>query len=91
MLEESSWGDTIILYAFSILFNLRTSVVFPKSLTSTLIRHEIKDLARVDVLLLHSGGLHYTAIGKGCSCNKKGLIHDKRVDEMVLRVIYIVR
>ena len=75
MLEEASRGDTITLYAMSILFNLRISVLFPQSLKTTLIRHEIKDLAKVDVLVLHTGGLHYTAIGKGCCHSLKGCIH----------------
>ena len=73
MLEEESWGDTITLHAVSILFNLRISVLFPQSLKATLIRHEIKDLAKVDALCLHTGGLHYTAIGKGCRHSFKGL------------------
>ena len=65
MLEEESWGDTMTLYAMSILFNLRISVLFPQSLEATMIRHEIKDLAEVDVLCLHTGGLHCTAISEG--------------------------
>ena len=79
MLEEASWGDTITLYAMSILFNLRISVLFPQSLKATLIRHEIKDLAKVDVLCLHTGGLHYTAISKGRRRSLKGHIHGNRV------------
>ena len=83
MLEESSWGDTITLYAMSILFNLRVSVLFPQTLKTTMIRHDFKDLAKIDVLVLHTGGLHYSAIGKGCHHSIKGRICSNRVREGV--------
>ena len=60
----------------SILFNLRVSVLFPQTLKTTMIRHDFKDLAKIDVLVLHTGGLHYSAIGKG-------RIHGNRVGEGV--------
>ena len=83
MLEESSWGDTIILYAMSILFNVRVSVLFPQSLKTTMIRHDFKDLAKIDVLILHTGGLHNSAIGKGHHHSLKGCLHSNRVGEGV--------
>ena len=83
MLEESSWGDTITLYAMSILFNLRVSVLFPQSLKTTMIRHDFKDLAKIDVLVVHTGGLHYSAIGKGRRRSLKGCICGNRVVEGV--------
>ena len=85
MLEDSSWGDTITLYAMSILFNLRVSVLFPETLKTTMIRHDFKDLAKIDILVLHTGGLHYCAIGKGRHHSFKGCIHSNGVGEGVNR------
>ena len=79
MLEDSRWGDTITLYSMFILFNLPISVLFPDSLMIAPIRHDIKDLARVDILVLHTGGLHYTTIGKGRHHRKKGQIYGIQV------------
>ena len=67
----------------SILFNLRVSVLFPQTLKTTMIRHDFKDLAKIDVLVLHTGGLHYSAIGKGHRHSIKGRICGNRVGEGV--------
>ena len=67
----------------SILFNLRVSVLFPQTLKTTMIRHDFKDLAKIDVLVLHTGGLHYSTIGKGRHHSIKGHICSNRVGEGV--------
>ena len=48
-----------------------------------MIRHDFKDLAKIDVLVLHTGGLHYSAISKGRRHSIKGRICGNRVGEGV--------
>ena len=65
MHQDHSWGDACILYAASLLFECSISVLFPKTLKHLSLRHHENDLSKVDVVLLNSGGQHYSAIGKG--------------------------
>ena len=65
MHQDHSWGDACILNAASLLFEVSISVLFPKTLKHLNLRHTENDLSKIDVILLNSGGQHYSASGKG--------------------------
>ena len=64
MLEKDSWGDEAILYAASIMWDLSISILFPKTLRTYNLRHSINNLGKVDLVVVNTGGMHYTAVGE---------------------------
>ena len=65
MHQDHSWGDACILHAASLLFEVSISVLFPKTLKHLNLRHHENNLSKIDVILVNSGGQHYSAVGKG--------------------------
>ena len=63
LLERDTWGDENILKAISIMWSLPITLIYPQSLAKHNIRHQIDDIKKVDMLILYSGGVHYSAIG----------------------------
>ena len=64
MHQDHSWGDACILHAASLLFEVSISVLFPKTLKHLNLRHHENNLSKIDVILVNSGGQHYSAVGK---------------------------
>ena len=79
MHQDHSWGDACILNAASLLFEVSISVLFPKTLKHLNLRHTENDLTKIDVILLNSGGQHYSAIGKGHRRSYQGRFRRKQV------------
>ena len=48
----------------TMMWKLRTSVIFPKALKDLQLRHNVADLKQVDLLLIYGGGSNYSAVGK---------------------------
>ena len=65
LLQADTWGDELSLSAISIMWNMRVTVIFPLTLSRYNIRHNQQDLKLVEIIVINSGGLHYTAVGKG--------------------------
>ena len=63
LLESDSWGDEVVLNTVSFMWNLTITVICAQSLARIPIRHREQDLEKVHLLLLYSGGVHYSAIG----------------------------
>ena len=61
LLQADTWGDELCLSVISIMWNMKVTVIFPGTLGKYNIRHTQKDLEKVDIILINSGGLHYTA------------------------------
>ena len=80
MHQDHSWGDACILYAASLLFEISISILFPKTLKHLSLRYHENNLAKVDVVLVNSGGQHYSAVGKGHRCVLTGRIRVFQVD-----------
>ena len=64
LLEKDTWGDDISLHVASMMWGLRISVLFPKSLRVYPIRHQHMDPSKADLVVLHTGGVHYSGIGE---------------------------
>ena len=63
LLNKEFWGDKVILYAVSYMWNLRIAVFNSRTNQEYRIRHNaIMD--RADVNLICNGGMHYSAGGK---------------------------
>ena len=62
--EEGTWGDEALLYIYSIMWNASVSIFFPKTIRALHLRHNIQDISKVAVLVLHTGGLNFTAVSK---------------------------
>ena len=77
LLQSDTWGDELVLSVVSIMWNVKVSVIFPKTLKKYQIRHAVQDLTKVEVVVINTGGMHYSAVGKG-HCR-------------VLRVIFVVK
>ena len=48
----------------SIMWNVRATIVFPKSLRQLNLRHCEADLSNVELVVVYGEGSHYSAIGK---------------------------
>ena len=62
ILKHDSWGDEKTLVVFSMVFQLRITVVTIPSLHGDPIRH-VNTLEKSDIVLLRSGGNHYLSAG----------------------------
>ena len=65
------------LSVLSIMWNVRVTVVFSKSLRKLNLRHSEADLSNVELVVIYAGGSHYSAIGKclGLCCVLWGQSH----------------
>ena len=77
LLQSDTWGDELVLSVVSIMWNVKVSVIFPKTLKKDHIRHAVQDLTKVEVVVINTGGMHYSAVSKGRCC--------------VLRVVFMVK
>ena len=77
LLQSDTWGDELVLSVVSIMWNVKVSVIFPRTLKKYHIRHAVQDLSKVEVVVINTGGMHYSAVGKGRYC--------------VLRVVFVVK
>ena len=65
IVEQNFWGDEVILYAVSCMWNLQITVFNSHMDEEYCIRHNaIMDQADVNIVL--NGGTHYSAGGKWC-------------------------
>ena len=79
LLQSDTWGDELVLSVVSIMWNVKVSVIFPRTLKKYHIRHAVQDLTKVEVVVINIGGMHYSAVSKG-------RYHVLRVVFMVKRV-----
>ena len=63
VLEKATWGDDMTLSILSIMWNVRATVIFPKSLCKLLLRHSEQDISNVELVVIYRGGSHYSAVG----------------------------
>ena len=77
LLQSDTWGDELVLSVVSIMWNVKVSVIFPKTLKKYHIRHAVQDLTKMEVVVINTGGMHYSAVGKG-HCH-------------VLQVVFVVK
>ena len=63
MLKRSFWGEDVVLYALSCLFDLKITVVNGSTLDEHRFRHN-QPLAAVDVVLVYNGHNHYIYAGR---------------------------
>ena len=77
LLQSDTWGDELVLSVISIMWNVKVSVIFPRTLKKYHIRHAVQDLTKVEVVVINTGGMHYSAVSKG--------------RYRVLRVIFVVK
>ena len=68
VLQHCFWGDEIILYAISCLWNLWIMVLNSRTLEEYQIWHSFP-LADVDVGIMYNCGTHYSAVVKYWSCH----------------------
>lgn len=62
--RAETWGDGIILYAVSLMWDVTLSVVSFDGWRVTPFRHEYAGLSVVDILLLFNGRSHYSGLGE---------------------------
>ena len=62
MLRRSFWGEDIVLYCLSCLFDLKITVVNARTLDEYRFRHD-QPLALADVVLIFNGHNHYIFAG----------------------------
>ena len=62
-LSKDFWADEIILHAISLMWQVTITVVHSDSLREETVRHG-RPMDNTDILVLYSGGSHYSAIGK---------------------------
>ena len=62
LLKKQFWGDEIVLWSISMMWNLKVSVVNSKTLQEYRIRHDCT-LCHVDVALVYNSHSHYSAAG----------------------------
>ena len=65
LLQSDTWGDELVLSVVSIMWNVKVSVIIPKTLKKYHIRHSVQDLIKVEVVVINTGGMHYSAVSKG--------------------------
>ena len=63
MLKREFWGEDVVLYAFSCLFDLKIMVLNSRSLEEYRYRHNLP-LCQADVVLVYNGNSHYLYVGK---------------------------
>ena len=63
VLQHCFWGDEIILYAISCMWNLRITVLNSRTLEEYQIQHSFS-LADADVGIVYNCGNHYSAAGE---------------------------
>ena len=91
LLQSDTWGDELVLSVVSIMWNVKMSVIFPKTLKKYHIRHAVQDLTKVEVVVINTGGMHYSAVGKG-RCHVLWVIFVvKRVTTMYLGVAPVAK
>ena len=81
VLEKATWGDDMTLSILSIMWNVRATVIFPKSLCKLLLRHSEQDISNVELVVIYGGGSHYSAVGM-----YSGWCHVCRVGDEVIQV-----
>ena len=62
MLTRSFWGEDIVLYALSCMFDLKITVVNTHTLDEYRYRHS-QPLSAVDMVLVYTGSNHYLYAG----------------------------
>ena len=62
LLERQFWGDEVVLWSISMMWNLKISVINSKTLQEFRIRHGYT-LHHVDVALVYNSHTHYSAAG----------------------------
>ena len=62
LLKRQFWGDEVILWSISMMWNLKINVVNSKTLQEFRIRHDCT-LHHVDVALVYNSHTHYSAAG----------------------------
>ena len=85
LLEADTWGDDLMITICTMMWRLRASVIFPKTLKNFQLRHDVADLKKVDLLLIYGGGSHYSAVGTypGWCHSFSGRYHGIRVSVVV--------
>ena len=63
MLDKQFWGDEIVLWLVSMMWDLKITVVNSKTLQEYRFRHDVA-LWHVDVGLVYNASTHYSAAGK---------------------------
>ena len=86
LLQNDTWGEELVLSVISIMWDGKVSAIFPKTLKKYHIRHAVQDLSKVEVVVINTGGMHYTAVGKGHYCVLRVVCMVKRVIISYLRV-----
>ena len=81
VLEKATWGDDMTLSILSIMWNVRATVIFPKSLCKLLLRHSEQDISNVELVVIYGGGSHYSAVS-----TYSGRCRICRVSDEVIRV-----
>jgi hypothetical protein len=64
MLDDTAWGDSLVLMALSMMFGVRISLVSYHGFTVQMFRHSFPDFHGVDILLFYNGRTHYSALGE---------------------------
>ena len=63
LLDKRSWGDDVVLTAFSRMHGLRITVINAPRLEEYRVRHDVP-LHQADMVLVYNGRSHYSAAGK---------------------------
>lgn len=61
--KEGTWADSLIVMAFSLLFNLKLSLVYGETCDVSHYRHA-GDLSKADVVIVNNKNIHFTGTGK---------------------------
>ena len=63
LLKRGFWGEDVVLYALSVIYDLRITVLNAHTLDEYRYRHS-KPIAQADVVLIFMGSNHYLYAGK---------------------------
>ena len=83
ILQESAYGDEIVILVMSLLWQLKITVLYADDLSEKKFRHNQR-ITQVDMLLVYSGNTqHFVGAGRGLNlfrsaCNILGSGHQKR-------------
>ena len=91
LLQSDTWGDELVLSVVSIMWNVKVSVIFPRTLKKYHIRHSVQDLTKVEVVVINTGGMHYSAVGKGRYHVLRVIFMVKRVTTMYSGVTLVAK
>ena len=91
LLQSDTWGDELVLSVVSIMWNVKVSVIFPRTLKKYHIRHAVQDLTKVEVVVINTGGMHYSAVGKGHCCVLQVVFMVKKVTTMYSGVTLVAK